>query len=187
VPALFGIGMVWLAFYFRRSIGTFGSLAAALLMAVSPGFVFFSRYFIHEILFVFFTLALVVAVMRFQETVQPLYLMLASASAALLLATKETYIITVTVLLLALLCAHLYMSFRRKLAPSPTEAKSPAKKTPIAPPAQSAPMTSQQRTYMWLAAMALFAALYVLFYSSFLTNFPKGVYDSFRTFGYWGQ
>src|SRR5947208_15319508 len=63
VPALFGIGIVWLVFYLRRSIGTFGSLAAALLMAVSPGCVFFSRYFIHEILFVFFTLALMVAVM----------------------------------------------------------------------------------------------------------------------------
>jgi hypothetical protein len=68
VPALFGIGIVWLMFYFRRFIGTVGALAAALLAAASPGFVFFSRYFIHEILFVFFTLALVAAVMRFRET-----------------------------------------------------------------------------------------------------------------------
>src|SRR5436189_27003 len=127
VAALFGIGMVWLVLYFRRSIGMFGSLAGALLMAVSPGFVFFSRYFIHEILFVFFTLSLVVTVMRYRETARPLYLMLASASAASLFATKETYIITAAVLLLALLCAHLYMSFRTKLASNPPAGNSRAR------------------------------------------------------------
>jgi uncharacterized protein (TIGR03663 family) len=187
VPALFGMGIVWLVFYFRRFIGTFGSLTAALFIAVSPGFVFFSRYFIHEILFVFFTLSLVVAVMRFKETARPLYLMLASASAALLFATKETYIITVAVLLLALLCSHLYISLRRKLAPIPAEAVSPAREMIVPPPMQSAQIIPQRRADMWLAAIALFAVLYILFYSSFLTNFPKGVYDSFRTFGYWGH
>jgi predicted membrane-bound mannosyltransferase len=31
----------------------------------------------------------------------------------------------------------------------------------------------------------LFVVVWVLFYSSFFTNFPTGVYDSVRTFGYW--
>jgi uncharacterized protein (TIGR03663 family) len=187
VPALFGIGMVWLVFYFRRSIGMFGSLAGALLVAVSPGFVFFSRYFIHEILFVFFTLSLAVTVMRYRETARPLYLMLASASAASLFATKETYIITAAVLMLALLCAHLYMSFRTKLARNPAEGKSLARKKAVASPKQGAEHGSPRRIHQWIAAGALFATIYVLFYSSFFTNFPKGVYDSVRTFGYWGH
>ena len=188
VPALFGIGLVWLIFYFRRFIGTFGSLSAALLMAASPGFVFFSRYFIHEVPFIFFTLALVVAVMRFKETAQPRYLMLASVSAALLFATKETYIITVVVLLLAVLCAHFYMSLRTRFAPKPIEDKPRPKKTIVKPPKQDAAIVPQKpASGQWLTAVALFLLIYVLFYSSFLTNFPKGIYDSIRTFGYWGH
>jgi uncharacterized protein (TIGR03663 family) len=188
VPALFGIGLVWLLFYFRRYIGAFGSLSAALLMAASPGFVFFSRYFIHEVPFIFFTLAMVLAVMRFKETARPRYLMLASASAALLFATKETYIITVVVLLLALLCAHLYMLLRVKLAPKSVDKRPRSQKATVTSAKQDTPIVAQKHAYgQWLAAGALFLAIYVLFYSSFLTNFPKGVYDSIRTFGYWGH
>ena len=67
VPLAFGLGTVWLALAFRRYVGTFGALAAAALMAVSPGLVFFSRYFIHEMMFVFFTVAAVAAAIKFYE------------------------------------------------------------------------------------------------------------------------
>src|SRR5437016_772474 len=187
VPALFGIGTVWLVFSLRRYIGTFGALAAALLVAVSPGFVFLSRYFIHEILFIFFTLALIVAVMRFKESSRPLYLMLGSASAALLFATKETYIITITVLLLALLCTRIYMRLRKKLSAEPVEAAPASRKITVAPAKETLGPPAPKPIFLWLGAVALFAALYILFYSSFLTNFPKGIYDSIRTFGYWGH
>lgn len=187
VPALFGMGIVWLLFSLRRYIGTFGSIAVALLVAVSPGFVFFSRYFIHEIPFIFFTLALVVAVMRFKETSRPTYLMLAAGSAALLFATKETYIITVTVLLLALLCAHIYMRLRSKLPAKPIKPEPGSKKMTAAPAKEIVGPATPKPIFLWLGALGLFAALYLLFYSSFLTNFPKGIYDSIRTFGYWGH
>src|SRR2546430_1925562 len=42
-------------------------LAGAAVLAVSPGMVYNSRYFIHEMLFVFFTLGIVVAALRFYE------------------------------------------------------------------------------------------------------------------------
>lgn len=67
VTALFGIATVWLALCLRRQLGMIGALAAAALLAVSPGAVFFSRYYIHEILFVFFTLGIVVALIKFYE------------------------------------------------------------------------------------------------------------------------
>ena len=51
----------------KNYIGKIGSLCAALLLALSPGMVFISRYFIHEMLFVFFSLAIVVAVLYFLE------------------------------------------------------------------------------------------------------------------------
>ncbi|MDQ3135099.1 MAG: TIGR03663 family protein [Acidobacteriota bacterium] len=67
ITAAFGVGVVWLALSLRRQIGMIGALAAAVLLAVSPGMVFFSRYYIHEMLFVFFTLGLVVAALKFYE------------------------------------------------------------------------------------------------------------------------
>src|SRR5262244_1628589 len=110
---LFGVGVVWLLLCLRRELGSFGVLAAAALAAVSPGMVFFSRYFIHEILFVFFTLGVVVAILRFRRGSQPRYLMLAAASAALLGATKETWVITVAVWMIALPCTWGWLRLRR--------------------------------------------------------------------------
>jgi uncharacterized protein (TIGR03663 family) len=65
--AIFGVLTVILAFYLKNYIGKIGSLAAAFFLALSPGMVFISRYFIHEILFVFFSLAIVVSVLFFIE------------------------------------------------------------------------------------------------------------------------
>lgn len=67
VPALFGVLVVVSILRLRRYIGTFGALAAAMLVALSPGMSFVSRYFIHEILFVFFTFGVVIAVLQFIE------------------------------------------------------------------------------------------------------------------------
>src|SRR5579859_6847663 len=114
VPAAFGTGLVWLVLCLRRWLGSAGSLAAAAFAAVSPGFVFFSRYFIHEILFVFFTLGILVAWLFYRETGRQLYLMLASASAAMLFATKETWIITTAVWLIALPCTIAYLHLRKQ-------------------------------------------------------------------------
>lgn len=65
--AVFGVLTVILALFLKRWIGRTGALAAGLLLALSPGMVFISRYFIHEILFVFFSLAIVVSVLYFIE------------------------------------------------------------------------------------------------------------------------
>jgi len=65
--AIFGVLTVVLTFFLRRYIGDLGSLSAALFLALSPGMVYISRYFIHEIIFVFFSLSLVVAFAYFIE------------------------------------------------------------------------------------------------------------------------
>ena len=115
VPALFGLATVWLVLQkLRRHLGTIGTLAAATLIAISPGSVYLSRYFIHETLFVFFTLGLVVAALKYYEEGHPIYLTLAAISAALLFATKETAIISVGVLAIALAVTSLYRFIRRR-------------------------------------------------------------------------
>jgi uncharacterized protein (TIGR03663 family) len=65
--AIFGVFTVMLAFFLKRYIGKIGSLAAALFLALSPGMVYISRYFIHEILFVFFSFGIVVGILYFIE------------------------------------------------------------------------------------------------------------------------
>ncbi len=65
--AIFGVLTVVLALFLKKYIGKIGSLFAALFLALSPGMVFISRYFIHEIIFIFFSLAIVVAVVFFIE------------------------------------------------------------------------------------------------------------------------
>ena len=63
--AIFGVLTVVLTFFLRRYIGTIGSLAAGLFIALSPGMVFISRYFIHEVFFVFLSLGVAVSVVYF--------------------------------------------------------------------------------------------------------------------------
>src|SRR5215467_14845801 len=77
-----------------RCIGSIGALSAALLVALSPGAVFMSRYFIHESVFMFAGLAALVAALRYYETGTAAYLMLAFAAFGAMCATKETFIIS---------------------------------------------------------------------------------------------
>src|SRR5262245_7764539 len=114
VTAAFDVGLVWLMLCLRRFLGTPASLAAAAFATVSCGFVYFSRYFIHEILFVFFSLGVIVAWLWYRETGRQLYLMLASASAAMLFTTKETWLITVAVWLIAIPCTAIWMRLRKR-------------------------------------------------------------------------
>jgi uncharacterized protein (TIGR03663 family) len=174
VTAAFGVGIVWLMLCLRRFLGTPAALAAAAFATVSTGFVFFSRYFIHEILFVFFSLGVIVAWLWYRDTGKPRYLMLTSASAAMLFATKETWIITAAVWLIAIPCTTFYLWLRRRPYDEPTAWMRE----------QSADKDPGGNTKLYLQAAALFVAIAVLFYSSFFTN-PRGILDSLLTFTFW--
>jgi len=68
---VFGVLMVVMVLFLRKYIGTVGSLCAALFVALSPGMVYISRYFIHEIFFVFCGLGIVLGVLYFIEGRKP--------------------------------------------------------------------------------------------------------------------
>jgi predicted membrane-bound mannosyltransferase len=65
--AIWGVLTVVLVLYLKNYLGRTGSLLAAAFVALAPGMVYISRYFIHEIFFVFLSLGLVVAVVFFVE------------------------------------------------------------------------------------------------------------------------
>jgi uncharacterized protein (TIGR03663 family) len=189
VPALFGIATVALVFTLRRNLGTIATLTAALLLAISPGAVYLSRYFIHETLFVFFTLGIVVAALKYFEDPHPIYLILGALSAALLFATKETAMISAAVLVIALAMTSAYYWFWRQ---SFAGSRATKKKKGSEPAGEVDDRSFMERAggparlTLWLViAIAIFVAVYILFYSSFFTNYPQGVYDSLKTFEFW--
>jgi len=69
--AVWGVALVVMALYLRRYIGQVGALATAAFLAISPGMVYISRYFIHEIFFVFLALGFVLAVLMFMDREKP--------------------------------------------------------------------------------------------------------------------
>ncbi len=189
VTALFGLATIGLILTLRRRLGTIGALTAAALLAVSPGAIYLSRYFIHETLFVFFTLGIVVAGLKYYEDGHPIYLILASASSALLFATKETFIINAPVLLIAVVVTRFYLRLRTRNYKERNRLKYPAGDRSSFGERLREDIErlggTTQLVMLGAFALAVFLAVAVLFYSSFFTNYPKGVADSLKTFQVW--
>lgn len=93
-PALIGAAMVPLLLLLSDGLGRRAGVVAALLMAVSPAFVFYSRYFIQEVPLVFFTLAAIACGWRYRQSGRIGWLVGAAAAAGLMIATKETALLT---------------------------------------------------------------------------------------------
>jgi uncharacterized protein (TIGR03663 family) len=186
VTAAFGVATIWLALLLRKRLGAIGALSAAGLIAISPGAVYLSRYFIHESLFVFFALAIVVAALKYYDSGNAGYLILATISAALMTATKETWIINGPVLLIALGSTNVYFWLREK------SARKPKRKTTVSLGARAKETLGRfggpiSLTTVALVSFAVFLIVNVLFYSSFFTNYPKGVQDALSTLRFWSH
>jgi uncharacterized protein (TIGR03663 family) len=101
VPAFFGVLTILLLPLLSAGIGRTATAVAALLMALSPAMVFYSRMFIQEALFACFTFAFVVAVGRITTGGRRRWWMLAGVAAGLAAATKETSVIVLPAALMA--------------------------------------------------------------------------------------
>ncbi len=197
VPAVFGLATLGLVLLAGRWIGRAGAIAAVALLAVSPGMVFFSRYVIHEMLLVFFTLAFVLAAARWWETGRARFLLGAAAALAAMFATKETAIITVVTLGLAAGCVPAYEWLAPRILRRPTRFDAPpaAEALPAAPGrrARRPDATPYGRfggrdglVRSLAAAGAVFVVVWITLFSSLFTN-PAGIVDSLRSLAIWTQ
>jgi len=160
VPVFFGVLLILLLLLMVDGLGRAGSICAAVLTAISPAMVYYSRYYIQEILLVCFTFGVIVSGYRYTKNKNICWAILAGVFLGLMHATKETCIIAFGSMLLALLLTLLMRGRQNGSVLNTVKAVKPCH-----------------------LITGLIAAVVVsgLFYSSFFSN-PIGISDSFRTY-----
>jgi len=112
VPVLFGAALVLLLLLVADGIGRAPALVAGALTAISPAMVFFSRYYIQEMLLVFFTFAAIACVWRYVRTKSAWWAVAAGAAVGLMHATKETWVLAAAAMAAGLALAALWTRLR---------------------------------------------------------------------------
>lgn len=163
VTVLFGVGLILLLPLVAGGMDRRALLVAALLTAVSPAMVFYSRYFIQEALLVFFTFAAIAAGWRYLRAPGWGWALVCGASLGLMHATKETCILAHAAMGGAIALAVLWERLRDGRVPDPR---------PCIHKGHAA----------GLVVAALLAS--VVFFSSFFTNL-RGPLDSILAYGYY--
>ena len=87
---LVSISCVWLALKFEPLVGRNVSRIAALAMAISPGFVFYGRYGIHEVWLQFFSMIFILGLLGLWRRGTLTYLRYAGVGLTGMILTKET-------------------------------------------------------------------------------------------------
>src|SRR6476660_6466293 len=159
---LVSISCVWLTLKFETLVGRNVTRIAALAMAISPGFVFYGRYAIHEVWLQFFSTMFILGLLGLWRMGRLNYLWYAGMGLTGMILTKETYAIHVACAVLAI----------------PVLAVSNAlSRVPDAKPAK--------QTWSWIdLAMVIIvgAAAILFFYSGTFLNWDgvKGLYQAFK-------
>jgi uncharacterized protein (TIGR03663 family) len=133
---------------------------ASLFLAISPAMVFYSRYYIQEMLLVTFSLGVIISGYRYAMSKNPGWAFASGVFLGLMHATKETSILVVGAMIMAL-CITGILHHRQKQASIHFEFK-------INP-------------WHILILLATAAVISALFYSSFFTH-PRGILDSISAF-----
>ena len=163
VPAIFGIGAVVLLWLLADALGRPATVCAGVLLAISPAMVFYSRYYIHETLLMFFTLAALGTAWRYLQSGRLRWCLTAGACLGLMQATKETAVVAFCAAIAALLATALW---RRLLRENACDQQAPG-------PA-----------WHWGAGLAAAVLVALLLLSSFLAN-PRGPVDGVLTYLPW--
>jgi uncharacterized protein (TIGR03663 family) len=105
IPALFGIALILLIYLMRVGLGWTAAFFAALFTAISPALVFYSRYYIQEMLLVFFAFAAILCAWRYLRKPSTGAAVWTGVSLGFMYATKETAILSFGAMAVALLAA----------------------------------------------------------------------------------
>ncbi|MEY2546341.1 MAG: hypothetical protein QOG48_1458, partial [Verrucomicrobiota bacterium] len=155
---------IWLTLKFEPFVSRNVARLAALAMAVSPGFVFYGRYSIHEVWLVLFSMLFVLGLLGLWRVGTLNYLWCVGMGVAGMILTKETYIIHIGCALIAIPV----LRISTKLNPAP-----------------DAKWVKQKWDYVDLAVITFVGvALIVFFYSGTFFHW-NGVKDIFAAYNPW--
>jgi uncharacterized protein (TIGR03663 family) len=162
VPVLFGVGLVLLVLFVADGLGRPAAAVAAALAAVSPALVFYSRYYVQEMLLLFFTFGLIATAWRYVVSRKVAWAAAAGACLGLMHATKETWVLAGASMLAALVLVLLWERYgdRRVLD-----------------------LRSCLTGRALAAALVAAAVVAGILYTSFFTH-GRGPLDSVLTYGY---
>ncbi|MFO1501590.1 MAG: TIGR03663 family protein, partial [Verrucomicrobiota bacterium] len=163
VSVFFGVALILLLWLMADGLGSTGTVCAAIFTAISPAMVFYSRYFIHEMLLVCFTLLVILAGWRYAQRPSASWAIVAGLGLGLMYATKETFVLSVAALLGALAFT---LAWRVRVTRTPFRWH------------WGIPVN-----HLLLAAAAA-ALISLLLFTSFFTN-ARGPFDSVRTYFPW--
>jgi uncharacterized protein (TIGR03663 family) len=162
VPVFCGTLLVLLTVLLLEGLGKAAAMVAALLTAISPALAYYSRYYIQEMLLVCFTFGVIACAYRYTQNKNLGWALATGFFLGLMHATKETCLIAVGAMLLALV---LTLAFRHKKEK----------------PERFFENLKTINPRHVVAALVIACTVSVLFYSSFFTN-ARGVLDSILTY-----
>jgi uncharacterized protein (TIGR03663 family) len=166
VPVLFGVGLILLLPLLGDGLGRGAVFWGGVFTAVSPAMVFYSRYYIHEMLLVFFTLLLLVALWRRFQGGGMVWCAVAGVAVGLMQATKETFVLALAALALAVLATRVWNRF---VVPAGSAA---------------APLPVAWRWPCGLLAVGLALLVSVTLFTAFFTHW-RGAVDAWATYAPW--
>ncbi|MEY2543155.1 MAG: hypothetical protein QOE81_616 [Verrucomicrobiota bacterium] len=158
---LVSVSCVWLTLKFEPFVGRTVSRLAALAMALSPGFVFYGRYSIHEVWLLLFTLLFFYGLFGLWKSGTANYLWCAGMGLTGMILSKETYILHVGCAAIAVVVCYISNYFNELDDATPA---------------------TQTWNYVDLAVViGTGVALIVVFYSGFFFHWDgvKGLYQAY--------
>ena len=181
LPAAAGIALLlaipWLL---RDFLGRHGTALAVLIFALSPAFLYYSRFLRNDIYIALFTLLAMGSLLRYLERPQCRWIVLAAAAFGIGLATKENTYISGFIFVSFLLVLGVVVAAVRSRARSQSAADWSA-----AVATAAGRLFGDRVGLIW--GLAILVGAPALFFSSFLLN-PDGLLDSIRrSVAVWAQ
>jgi uncharacterized protein (TIGR03663 family) len=161
-------------------LGSTATALATIFAAVSPAMVFYSRYYIHEMLLVFFTLLTLTASWRYWRSRRTGWAVLAGAGLGLMFATKETFVLSLGAMLAAAAATFAWNRWWTQQSLS-SDATNPVPCNGLTFRGCLAKTLPRQNAIAVIVAGFL---IWLLLFSSFFSNW-NGLVDSFGTYLPW--
>jgi uncharacterized protein (TIGR03663 family) len=173
MPALLGAACTVLPYFIRRQLGTAGALAASVLLAISPSYVYFSRFAREDIYAAFLTLVLIVLVFRFLDSPRRWHPAAILGFLAASFATKETTFITVFVAGTFFVTVAVVELVRARSGGISTS------RTPLLAALRAPGLAA------WVWGLCAFALTFTVLFTTFFAN-PQGLRDGiYKSISYW--